>query len=595
MSADFTRVTAAHVERACRRAIEDGVPAGRQARSTFLVFEGRHLPAKYVLGLAYELATGRTLGPEGYTGGPVSGSVLERLGFQVLRRGPAPRSSDGIRPQVPSPTPLATRAGKAGLLDALRARFGEVSTEETFSWLCVPARDGLPADLAKIREALVAHRGFDAFDTPGRRLRCDFFLPSARSIVEVDERQHFTSARAVALRSYAPGTDLGFDTSRWIQECERIAAVDPSPPHRDEQRAYYDSVRDLLATRHGLRVVRVAETELSTPAGVARAVATIASLLGQGTADLAVATACIAGVTARTARENRGRILLLHAIAEKIGQRRWRPTVLLLPGGYFHLPVHIGHREYTDRIDHLTRQPFSEACLRVAQALDTNVVAGVDSTPWLRPGFRFEDAGDQLCVAWAKASIVGVGRKVFPTDGEADDLVIYAADMATPQRLAALGAGRRALLCSCYDMFGCTETAGAPGTRSRNIRWLCTDEGGLLERRSHRREVASAISRGVLAWEGLVSGASIGLAAIHGFTRSGQGSGKAYWQRHGIEKASAVLGGRMAFGAAHIEPPLPAPEVAVFAAKNGKRIPPVDHVVVTAGDGLSALVRLYRP
>jgi very-short-patch-repair endonuclease len=265
MSADFSCVTVTHVERACRRVLKDGVPAGRKARSTFLVFEGQQLPAKYVLGLAYELATGRTLGPDDYTGGPISGAILERLGFQVLH-GPVPRSNDRIRPGVPLPAPLPARAGKAGLLDALRARFGDVSTEETFAWLRVPARDVLPADLARIRRALVAHRGFDTFDTPGHRLRCDFFLPSARAIVEVDERQHFTPARAVALRNYAPGINLGFDEACWIEECERIAAVDPSPPHRDEQRAYYDSVRDLLASKRGIRIIRLAETALSTPA-----------------------------------------------------------------------------------------------------------------------------------------------------------------------------------------------------------------------------------------------------------------------------------------------------------------------------------------
>src|SRR5262249_51728658 len=100
MRVDFSCVTSDHVTDACRLVIDNGVPVRRNARSRFLAFEGQHLPAKYGLGLAYKLATGRGLGANDYTGGLASGSVLERLGFQVLRSEPG-RRPNGSRLRGP--------------------------------------------------------------------------------------------------------------------------------------------------------------------------------------------------------------------------------------------------------------------------------------------------------------------------------------------------------------------------------------------------------------------------------------------------------------------------------------------------------------
>jgi len=598
---DFSRISRKHVVAACRVVLSSGAPPRRAGRSTFLVFEDHHLPAKYVLGLAYEMATGINLEPDEFTGGEATARVLRGLGFRVdgptrssPTRGPARPARTKAAKSVPLPATIAT-TGKVGLRAALKSRFGRVETEVTFPWLVVPKPDQRSPEIEKLRDVLKSHRGFAAFDTPGHQLRCDFYLPEKNAIIEVDERQHYTKPRAMALRNYPPTVALGFDKTRWIKDCERIAATDPSPPHRDEQRAYYDSLRDLLAGEHGVRLIRVADAELGTQEDVARTLSAIAEALGENTVDFTIATACIAGTTAKSAAENRCRIALLGRIVEEIQARQWFPTVLLLPGGYFRLPCHIGPKKHADRVQRLEGQAFAKACRIAAGHLGGTVIVGVDSIPWHRPGFQFPDAGDQLCVAWDKSSLVGLGRKVFPTNGEADDLVIYANDMRARSRLATLHDHRQALLCSCYDMFGCSERAGSPGVRSKNIRWLQTEQDGLLERRSQRAQVAAAIATGVRAWEALVSAAIVGCVAIHGFTRTGPGSGKAYWQRHGVEKASRFLGGRLAFGAAHLEPPLPSPTVATFAARNGRRILPDDHFTVSVSDGLAALVRLYRP
>jgi hypothetical protein len=69
--------------------------------------------------------------------------------------------------------------------------------------------------------------------------------------------------RATALRAYSSKIKLGFDKERWIRLSEEIRAGDNSPIYRDEQRAFYDSVRDILAPRMGLKpVVRIFEEDV---------------------------------------------------------------------------------------------------------------------------------------------------------------------------------------------------------------------------------------------------------------------------------------------------------------------------------------------
>ena len=82
-------------------------------------------------------------------------------------------------------------------------------------------------------------------------------------IIEFDERQHFTPLRATSLQFYPSNTPLGFDKTRWIQLANEIQAGDNSPIYRDEQRAFYDSIRDIIAPRIGLQpVVRIFEEDV---------------------------------------------------------------------------------------------------------------------------------------------------------------------------------------------------------------------------------------------------------------------------------------------------------------------------------------------
>lgn len=89
-------------------------------------------------------------------------------------------------------------------------------------------------------------------------------------LIEVDEVQHFTTAREAALDLYPSGVPLGFDVreylalvGQWRAKADaayahRTSSDFPQAGGRQAQRAYNDSLRDLLApTFTGHPVVRI--------------------------------------------------------------------------------------------------------------------------------------------------------------------------------------------------------------------------------------------------------------------------------------------------------------------------------------------------
>ena len=101
-------------------------------------------------------------------------------------------------------------------------------------------------ELRRIFEALQNHRDFKEFVKSKTLRNCDFFVSNKGFIVEFDETQHFTEPRRITLVNYPEELELGFDKKKWIELCKRIQAKDNVPPYRDEQRAWYDTLRDFL-------------------------------------------------------------------------------------------------------------------------------------------------------------------------------------------------------------------------------------------------------------------------------------------------------------------------------------------------------------
>lgn len=192
-------------------------------------------------------------------------------------------SARGNEPAKASPAPK----GKASqpLWEMLKAVYPDVQCEAKFDWLVLPRVDktsgadqqarprGVAAD---IRTALIEDcRKNQHHHASQKKRQCtpeqlaaelmsprmlamefDFYIPSLKLAIEFDERQHFSAERAVSLAAYKGRVQTGFDVREWTDRCNVIKAVDADPVWRDWQRAYRDAMRDMLAARHGVRLIR---------------------------------------------------------------------------------------------------------------------------------------------------------------------------------------------------------------------------------------------------------------------------------------------------------------------------------------------------
>jgi hypothetical protein len=100
---------------------------------------------------------------------------------------------------------------------------------------------------------------------PSRRLRGD---PQTATLIEIDESQHFTSARLTSLDLYPDDVSLGCDLdhykalcNKWRRESDGYyrtkAARGFGVGGRQRQRAYYDALRDLAAQQWPPPLIRV--------------------------------------------------------------------------------------------------------------------------------------------------------------------------------------------------------------------------------------------------------------------------------------------------------------------------------------------------
>jgi copper chaperone CopZ len=107
------------------------------------------------------------------------------------------------------------------------------------------------SELREIFQSLQNHRGYVDFVRARKLSRCDFFVPTPGFIVEFDESQHFTTPRKLSFLHYPDNLKLGFPRDKWIHLCDKIQAKDNGPRFRDEQRAWYDTLRDYMPAIKG--------------------------------------------------------------------------------------------------------------------------------------------------------------------------------------------------------------------------------------------------------------------------------------------------------------------------------------------------------
>jgi hypothetical protein len=95
----------------------------------------------------------------------------------------------------------------------------------------------------------------------------------------------------------------------------------------------------------------------------------------------------------------------------------WHPLdAVVFPGGYLRLTRFVGRMSHRERCRSIVREPFGPRLTAASGLLATatggaRLVIGLDSSsPY------YGDYGDELCVALCGARVVGIARKIFPTD-----------------------------------------------------------------------------------------------------------------------------------------------------------------------------------
>jgi hypothetical protein len=272
-----------------------------------------------------------------------------------------------------------------------------------------------------------------------------------------------------------------------------------------------------------------------------------------------VVTVCVLGRKPKHPKHNGRFIRLLNQVVDALMSRvDWHPIdAVVFPGGFFRSPLYIGNRSHWQRAAALEATDFGRAVMVAAYRLDAAhpgalIVVGIDSVP-----YSSDDHGDQMCVAFSPYGIVGIGRKVWPADGDSNwdgrpPVICYPADFGTPHRVVTLANGSRALLCACYDVFGVAEAIIGPTARIRYIRYLGPD--GRYD--GAGAGFVAARRRLVAEWGQLLidQRVDVALAAVHRFQQPGR---DIFWQRHGLATASAALRGGLAVGAAFFTDRLP--------------------------------------
>ena len=148
------------------------------------------------------------------------------------------------------------RACKERVRQLLAAIYGECHVNRSFPWPARPeayAATAIGNQLDLIRAAVGDWRGHREFIKSAQVPPCDYFISDPPFIVEFDECQHFSRPRLITLANYPKNLPVGFSRPRWQQLCRAIDARDDQPFDRDERRAWYDTLRDLVPPLHGFK------------------------------------------------------------------------------------------------------------------------------------------------------------------------------------------------------------------------------------------------------------------------------------------------------------------------------------------------------
>ncbi|MEA3281192.1 MAG: hypothetical protein U9Q68_01320 [Euryarchaeota archaeon] len=372
-----------HVIDAMRKIDSDEFPSGRGSKKFLLDFEGRRYPPKYVISLANKFASGEELNPSIFNGGQETNGFLKRLGFDIVEVFPSGQ------PTTPPDKPVVSPQNEHNerCLDCknvfeimLKKIYGDVKPNYKFNIGTNPEnfRDTpYYEDLKRIFTNLQNYRGYKDFVYTDTLPNCDYFVPNPGFVVEFDESQHFTIPRKISLLSYPYKSESGFSLGRWAFTCDKTRATDNDPYYRDEQRAWYDALRDFLPELTGnlKPTVRIYSKEIqwcSLNPDNSDDVAKFKNIIEGRRKDLNgwVATV-IRQSDSDSDYSNDDRMEELLAIVDHLATKTSGDGVILFPGGWF----------YTDEKEPCTIYKSVEQQLKdILREVEENIIVciGID-------------------------------------------------------------------------------------------------------------------------------------------------------------------------------------------------------------------------
>jgi hypothetical protein len=325
--------------------------------------------------------------------------------------------------------------------------------------------------LNDIYTALQDHRGFAEF-VRAVYVDVDFFLPEQKMIVEFDESQHFSEPRKIVLSHYPSDLNLGFPRDTWIKHCDEIRAYDNDPPFRDEQRAWYDTLRDFIPEMKGFRpTVRLFARDIAwcsldvnnvndiqefqnlikidNEVGVTNQSDGFSQMPKQDWIATVILKSNLKIADEKDPSNNPIRLFEMEQILGSTLEKTSGDGVILFPGGW----VHTQH----DRAE--TIYPEIERRVReILTQTDRNikVCIGIDGF-FDRPIAEDPFDQDQIAITIDKTGIIAICRKFYPSDDTERKSIILAkncfdGELGKP-RIFELN-GIRYFPFVCYDVYG---------------------------------------------------------------------------------------------------------------------------------------------
>ena len=446
------------------KAIQDiknlGFHKSRASKKFVLEYEGKIYPPKYLISLANKHANGKKLRPTAFNGGTESNEFLRHLGFKVEKKPtsqkPLPESFKSYAASAKTKKPHNERCPRCK--EAVKALLGKIYGKVESNY---KLHNGVsPEDfrdtayyktLKEVYQALQKHRGHKKFTKVKTLPRCDFFIPDPGFILEFDESQHFTIPRKIALKQYPADFGSGFNIQRWIELCGNINARDNDPLYRDEQRAWYDTLRDFLPKLKGLKpTARVYSEEMRWCALSPENLEDITKFKNLVENKRRRHDNWVATVVLQSDRKYKyksdERLNALSLIVEQVLQNIKGDGVILFPAGWLNAGKKQKPRILYDSTAASVKNILSNERRNIVVAL------GIDG--------RDIDGGDkvvdQIAIAISKNGIEAIGRKFHPTSEE-EEYLDRAQDHLSLEdnhkRIFSLN-GKKYFLAVCYDSFG---------------------------------------------------------------------------------------------------------------------------------------------